>query len=343
MHLSGISLSGAPVLVLALAWLTTLAQATTTTFYMSPAGNDSASGTSASTALKTLKGVHAKVAASKPRDAINVVIAEGTYTGQSVSWSYFNGQAITFSPPSSSSSKPIFDGQGTGLTWFTVYDSPTMTNLRFVNLTVTNYWLGLDLGKGGQGQNKNGGNEVRGMLFERVGAFYTHNLPDPKGYAALRLRGSSNNTIVGNRFHGVKNPSSAPADSQNVTDFTGYIHAIYLAHGSRANLIRGNEFNQVTGDAVRTRDGSGENVIEGNRFVAAGKYSAYSDWIDDEEGDEECPSWNNRFTDNVVGQGYFGPFKDGYVTHVYGPDDRCSPTPGSVPPPRIIESGTVMA
>ncbi|KAI1126457.1 pectin lyase fold/virulence factor [Nemania abortiva] len=311
-----------------------------TTLYMSPGGSDSNTGASATNPLKTLKGVLAKVTAAKPTDAVDIVVAEGTFLNQSVVWTYFNGEPITFAPPAGAATKPIFDGQGTGLTWFTMGDSADAavpTNLHFVGLTVTNYWLGLDLGR--DKAPGNSFNEVRNMLFERVGAFYTHGLPNAKGYAALRLRQSSNNTITGNRFHGVKNSDAADSDGDGeLEDLTGYIHAIYAAHNARGNIISDNEFNQVTGDAVRTRDGSDDNLIEGNRFITAGKYSAYSDWIDD-TGDE-CPSHNNRFKDNVVGDGYFGPFKAGYVTHTYGPDDRCSD--GGTLPARIIETGTTM-
>ncbi|KAI1814266.1 pectin lyase fold/virulence factor [Poronia punctata] len=312
--------------VLILAGLISPVITTTTTLYMSPSGSDSNSGSSVSAALKTLKGVQARLVATKPTDAIDVVIAEGTYLSQSVIWTYFTGQPITFSPPASGSTKPVFDGQGEGLTWFTMSDSSVVTNLRFVGLAVTNYWLALDLGR--DKEQGNSGNVVRDMLFERIGAMYTHNLPDPKGYAALRMRRSRNNTVTGNRFHGVKNGE----------EFTGYIHAIYLAHESTFNEISGNEFNQVTGDAVRTRDGSGDNLIRGNMFIKAGKYSAYSDWIDDEG--EECPSRGNRFVDNTVGEGYFGGFEMGFVTHVYGPDGRCADQGDERE--RILESGTVL-
>ncbi|CAJ2511209.1 Uu.00g068340.m01.CDS01 [Anthostomella pinea] len=309
-----------------------------TTLYMSPSGSDSNTGGSATKALMTLQGVLDRVKAAQPVDAVNIVVAEGTFLSQSVTWTYFNGEPITFAPPAGAKTKPVFDGEGAGLTWFTVGDSADAavpTNLHFVGLAVTNYWLGLDLGRDKAAGNSH--NEVRGMLFERVGAFYTHGLPSPKGYAALRLRQSSNNTITGNRFHGVKNSDAADSDSDGKDeDLTSYIHAVYAAHQSSGNVIADNEFNQVTGDAVRTRDGSDDNLIEGNRFVAAGKYSAYSDWIDD-TGDE-CPSHGNRFLDNVVGDGYLGPFKAGFVTHVYGPDDRCSDGNGGALPPRIIES-----
>ncbi|KAI0448863.1 pectin lyase fold/virulence factor [Xylaria acuta] len=313
-----------------------------TTLYMSPSGSDSNTGVSATNALKTLKGVLTKVTTTKPADAVNIVVAEGTFVSQSVIWTYFNGQPITFAPPAGASTKPVFDGESAGLTWFTMGDSANAavpTNLHFIGLTVTNYWLGLDLGRDKAPGNSH--NEVRDMLFERVGAFYTRGLPNPKGYAALRLRQSSNNTIVDNRFHGVKNSNAADSDGDGVDeDLTGYIHAIYAAHNSRGNVIADNEFNQVTGDAVRTRDGSDDNLIERNRFITAGKYSAYSDWIAD-TGDE-CPSHGNRFKDNTVGDGYFGPYKAGFVTHVYGPDDRCSDGDGGTLPARIVETGTVI-
>ncbi|KAI1736373.1 pectin lyase fold/virulence factor [Xylaria scruposa] len=313
-----------------------------TTLYISPSGSDTNTGSSTTDALKTLKGVLAKVTSTKPADAVNVVVGEGTFVNQSVIWTYFNGQPITFAPPAGAATKPTFDGEGTGLTWFTMGDSADAsvpTNLHFIGLAVTNYWLGLDLGRDKAPGNSY--NEVRNMLFERVGAFYTHGLPNPKGYAALRLRQSSNNTIAGNRFHGVKNSNAADSDGDGQNeDLTGYIHAIYLAHNARSNVITDNEFNQVTGDAVRTRDGSDNNLIERNRFITAGKYSAYSDWIDD-IGDE-CPSHGNHFKDNTVSDGYFGPFKAGFVTHTYGPDDRCSGGAGGTLPPRIIETGTVI-
>ncbi|KAH9894722.1 ketoacyl-synt-domain-containing protein [Xylariomycetidae sp. FL2044] len=311
----------------------------TTTLHMSPSGSDSNDGSSISKALKTLQGVLKRIQSIGPDDAADIVIAEGIYLSQSVTWTYFNGQPITFTSPEGAATKPTFDGEGTGLTWFTMQDgtgTTECTNLHFVGLAVTNYWLGLDLGR-----DKTPGNclnEVRSMLFERVGAFYTHGLPNPKGYAALRLRQSSNNTITGNRFHGVKNSAAADSDGDGVNeDLTAYIHAIYMAHHSRGNIVSNNEFNQVTGDAVRTRDGSDDNLIEGNRFITAGKYSAYSDWIDDEGN--ECPSHDNQFLDNTVGAGYFGPFEEGFVTHTWGPDDRCSS--GGTLPPRIIEIGTI--
>ncbi|KAI1361946.1 pectin lyase fold/virulence factor [Xylaria arbuscula] len=309
-----------------------------TTLYMSPSGNDKNDGSSATVPLKTLKGVLNQLKADTPQDAVDIVVAEGTYLSQTVVWTYFTGEPITFSPPAGAKTKPIFDGESTGLTWFTMNDSPdadTPTNLHFIGLKVTNYWLGLDLGRNKAPGNSE--NEVRNMLFERVGASYTQNLPNAKGYAALRMQLSSNNNITGNRFHGVKNSGSADSDGDGVNeDLTGYIHAIYAAHNSSNNVISDNEFNQVTGDAVRTRDGSNNNLIEGNTFIAAGKYSPYSDWIAD-TGDE-CPSYGNRFVDNTVGDGYFGAFKDRYITHTYGPDDRC----GTIPT-RITEEGTILS
>ncbi|GAP83185.1 putative exported protein [Rosellinia necatrix] len=336
LHGSWATLCGALALALAPALVPA------TTLYMSPGGSDSNTGASAASALKTLKGVLARVAAAKPADAVDVVVGEGTFLGQSVTWTYFNGRPITFAAAAGAKTKPVFDGEGTGLTWFTMADaaastsasasaSPPTTNLRFIGLTVTNYWLALDLGR--DKAPGNGGNEVRGMLFERIGAFYTRGQPSAKGFAALRLRRSSNNTIAGNRFHGVKNAASPE-------DLTGYIHAVYAAHGSRGNVVADNDFSQVTGDAVRTRDGSDGNLVARNRFAAAGKYSAYSDWVAD-DGDE-CPSRGNRFQDNTVGDGYFGPFKPGFVTHTYGPDDRCVDGGAPPPPPRIVESGTVV-
>ncbi|WDS34600.1 right-handed parallel beta-helix repeat-containing protein [Pseudoxanthomonas sp.] len=317
-----------------LALVPALAQATT--LYLSPSGSDSNTGATAATALKTLKGVLTRVKAAAPTDAVDIVVAEGTYVGQSVIWTYFNGQPITFAPPTGATTKPVFDGGGADLSWFTMDDSTDAavpTNLHFIGLAVTNYWLGLDLGRNKAAGNSH--NEVREMLFERIGGAYSSG--PPMGYAALRLRNSSFNTIAGNSFQDVRNSDSADSDGDGVNeDLTSYIHAIYAAHNAHDNIISDNDFNQVSGDAVRTRNGSDNNLIQGNRFVAAGKYSAYSDWVADTG--EECPSMNNQFKDNTVGDGYLGPFKAGYVTHTYGPGDRCGGTEAL----RIIESGTVM-
>jgi hypothetical protein len=102
--------------------------------------------------------------------------------------------------------------------------------------------------------------------------------------------------IVNNRFSDIRNRQRC-----------GSLHAVYVAHGSTDNLIKGNTFEKSCGDAVRFRDASGGNRVEGNTFVDAWADAAISDWYCDRSSSEkcsekytECPSFGNAVVGNKV-------------------------------------------
>ncbi|MFC3657888.1 right-handed parallel beta-helix repeat-containing protein [Xanthomonas hyacinthi] len=289
--------------------------------YLAPDGDDAAAGTSAATALQTLAAAQQRLQAQAPTTEVEIVVAAGTYLGQSVRWTFRNGAPLRIAAAAGAATMPHFDGRGGG-TWFTLRGGGNQrTQLQVVGLEVSDYWMAMDLGSSNAAADGNAGNAIRGMRFSRIGGI--HGQGDPAySYAAIRLQNSRDNAIADNQFSAI----------ENSTETSGYIHALYLARHSSGNTVEGNSFTDVNGDAVRTRDASDDTELRGNHFVRAGKYAAFSDWFDPEQG--ECPSQGGRFIDNTVGAGYYGAIP---ATATTGADDAC----GALATPRIVESGTM--
>ncbi|AKK69028.1 DUF1565 domain-containing protein [Xanthomonas translucens] len=289
--------------------------------YLAPDGNDAAAGTSAASALKTLSAAHQRLLAQPPPATVEIVVAPGTYLRQSVRWTFRNGAPLRIVAAAGARTMPHFDGRGGG-TWFTLRGGGNQrTQLQVVGLEVSDYWMAMDLGGSNAAADGNAANTIRGMRFTRIGGL--HGQGDPAySYAAIRLQNSRDNVIAGNQFSAIENSK----------DTSGYLHALYLARHSTGNTVEGNSFTDVNGDVVRTRDASDDTIVRGNRFVRAGKYAAFSDWFDPEQG--ECPSQGGRFVDNTVGAGYYGAIP---ATATTGADDAC----GALGTPRIVERGTV--
>jgi len=300
------------------------AQAQTYRLYLAPDGDDTAAGTSATTALQTLATAQKRLQAQPPppQTTVEIVVAPGTYVGQSVRWTYRNaGAPLRIIAAPGAATMPHFDGRGGG-TWFTLRGGGNQsTQLQFVGLEVSDYWMAMDLGSSNAAADGNAGNEIRGMRFTRIGGIHGQGSP-AYSYAAIRLQNSRDNLIVGNQFSAIENSKET----------SGYLHALYLARHSTGNVVKDNSFTDVNGDVVRTRDASDATEVRGNRFVRAGKYAAFSDWFSVDQG--ECPSQGGRFLDNTVGAGYYGAIP---ATATTGADDAC----GALATPRIVESGTV--
>ncbi|PPU38689.1 NosD domain-containing protein [Xanthomonas arboricola] len=311
----------AMLLLLLAALLPAAAHAQTYRLYLAPDGDDAAAGTSATTALRSLAAAQQRLLEQRPTGAVEVVIAAGTYLRQSVQWTFANGAAIRFIAASDAAAPPWFDGRG-GATWFTLKGGgDAATRLTFTGLKVSNYWMAMDLGSSKRGADGNSGNIIRNMTFERIGGVHGSSSEAAYSFAAIRLQNSRDNRIERNRFVSIEND----------TRTSGFVHAIYLARHSSGNRIEGNTFTDVNGDAVRTRDASDNTYVAANRFVRAGKYAAFSDWI---KPDGECPSQGGQFVDNTVGAGYYGAIA---ATRTSGADDAC----GALKRPRIEERGTV--
>ena len=234
--------------------------------YVSPAGDDAQSGRTPNAPVATLDRVHQVLQQEKPRTAVEILFAEGTYLDQSVRWTFFvEHETITFRPARRGDAV-VFDGCSDAAscperTWFSLAaDGGQETRLRFHDLTVRHYSTAISLaGNRNDATKFNGGNEIVGCRFADIGNAYRPSLKPST--AAVRLVNSRKNAIRDNVFERVVNVAKP-----------SLIHAIYVAHGSSGNTVSGNVFSQISGDPVRLRDGSDDNTISGNRFEGAGRY-----------------------------------------------------------------------
>jgi len=270
--------------------------------YVAPDGDDTRDGLSEATAVLSLGRVHELLEALRPERDVEVRIAPGTYHGQTVSWRYHHPEReIRFMPLGDERDRPVFDGclaDGScpGGTWLRLrVSSGARTNLHFRYLRVQRYQTAISLdGNRNDPAASNGGNTIFGCYFDRIGNVFAPSL-DPST-AAVRLVNSDDNRIENNHFVDVVNTRSG-----------GLIHALYVAHLSDRNTIARNRFLRSTGDPVRLRDYSNDNVITDNRFIRVGTHAGYTDWYCDHDArtdctkpTPECPSWNNQFRDNLL-------------------------------------------
>jgi hypothetical protein len=131
------------------------------------------------------------------------------------------------------------------------------------------------------------------------------------GYGAIDLVNSRNNVIQDNKFVNLENVGGRGE--------AALIHGVYLSHQSTGNRISGNHFYRISGDPVRTRNGSNENKIYDNIFEKTGSNAYFSDWFANAshatgDGDGvECVSTGNTFYHNKLISGYRGPIKVWWV------------------------------
>jgi Right handed beta helix region len=279
--------------------------------YVDPSGDDANVGATPAQSVLTLTRVQEILEAASPDTDVEVRIAQGTYAGQSVTWTYYHPlHEIAFMPIdyqgggiSSIAGRPVFDGEGSNVLLALDASDGQPTNLSFIYLQIQGYrQFGL-LFRGNRNdfdQGWNGSNRVFGCLLTDIG-----NLANPGdgGYGGLDLVNSRGNVIRNNHFVDVENASGAQ----------GLMHAVYLAHGSSENEIRSNRFVGVSGDPIRVRDGSNRNEVTDNVFEDTGSVAFISDWWCDMDANPactkpsgECPSWESAFRDNELHCGYDG-------------------------------------
>ena len=279
--------------------------------YMTTTGDDSLDGLTPSTAVATLQRVHEILSSQTPDQDVEVRIEQGTYSGHTIIWTYYNpSRSIKFMPIDyhgggidSIAGRPVFDGQGAPYMFRLHVTDGQPTNMEFIYLRFERYqqyalhFLG---NRNNFDTGWNGSNRVFGCYFYDIGNLAS---PGNPGYGAVDLVNSIENTITNNHF--VKN--------ENIPSQAGLMHSVYLAHGSRWNDIHNNRFQTVSGDPIRVRDYSNFNDFRGNVFTDAGSSAFISDWWCDmsanpnctKEGGE-CPSWENEFRNNELHCGYSG-------------------------------------
>ncbi|MCK5795550.1 MAG: right-handed parallel beta-helix repeat-containing protein [Deltaproteobacteria bacterium] len=281
------------------------------TLYVKTMGKDTNSGKSPVAAVKTLARVQKILQADHPNRDVEVRIEQGTYTGQSVTWTYYNPfHKIAFMPidyhgggVNSIAGLPVFDGRGAGAFLGLHASDGKPTRLEFVYLEIRGYQkFGILFGgnRDDFANGWNGYNRIYGCRLTKIGSYDN---PGAHGYGALDFVNSRHNTIRNNHFVNVRNASGGE----------GLMHAVYLAHGSSDNQITANRFTGISGDPIRARDESNRNHVADNVFKDTGSGAFISDWWCDKSQisactkvSGECPSWENDFRNNEVHCGYGG-------------------------------------
>ncbi|MCJ8312736.1 MAG: hypothetical protein HRU38_10680 [Saccharospirillaceae bacterium] len=311
------------VLLLLLIWPNLVFSADIYKIYLSATGDDNNDGLSNVSAIITLNRAQQILKINNPNTAVEIHIKQGLYLNQSVNWTYTNGHLITFTPINFSKARPVFDGNAKLNTWFTFKNtSGAPSHLKFRYIKVQNYNTGMSFqGNRNSVKKWNSDNELYGMYFYNIGGLYSD---FDYSTAALRFVNSKNNSIVNSHFVNILNQPTKSA----------FIHAIYFAHYSSNNEVRGNRFQMINGDPIRTRDESNYNLILGNIFFKTGFSAYYSDWYCSAETTNkictkktgECPSVGFEFKNNNLFGGYKSDLEN---IKQFGVDDYCVVTQNS--------------
>jgi hypothetical protein len=300
--------------------------------FLAPDGLDSNDGRSLSTPILTLARAQQILAATSPAADVRIRVLPGRYHAQRVSWTYTRpGRRIIFEAFDPLLPRPVFDGceaDGScpGGTWLRLpFSGGRQTNLEFRHLRFENYQTAISFdGNRNSETGFNGGNVISGCYFYRIGNVFNPSLAPST--AAVRLVNSKDNIIENNDFVDVINTTSG-----------GLIHAIYVAHLSDRNFIVQNRFINHSGDSVRVRDYSNDNLIFDNVFIRAGA-DGYSEWYCDQDVRDdctkpspECPSWHNEFRYNLLVSSWSGGALGTFRFHQGDSTTGCSkPTEASV-------------
>ena len=97
------------------------------------------------------------------------------------------------------------------------------------------------------------------------------------GAGGIMARGVRNSTFEHNRFVGLEN-GLVPGAANDGKAGPRLIHAIYLNNASAGNTVRGNHFEDVSGDPVRISNASHNNRVINNTSDNAGAKALVSDW-----------------------------------------------------------------
>jgi hypothetical protein len=302
------------------------------TLYVSPAGNDSNSGTSTASPLASLAGAQSKIVIPMTKD-YRIYVRGGTYHGHATRWwkTNANRRIHILAFPGET---PIFDGNLSGETksrrarFFDldpVTGSP-VTNITLSGLSVRNYvHHGIRLGttKG----VPNTCNRILGNQVDNIGDAWGEchdvgsgnvinatgcvGLPNPTNNADIAAGDLSCECAPGTclcKGYGALDlvSSSKNVLSRNVSrdlinhaDTRGLIHGVYAAHASTDNLIQENYIRNCRGTPIKFRDASSNNHVIANYVESSGEGYFLTD--SDQSGSY---STNVEVRDNVFTFGY---------------------------------------
>jgi hypothetical protein len=284
--------------------------------YLDPQGSDDNDGSTLARAVRSLAAVQRVIAAARPSTDVEVRIKQGTYIAPPLEWTtYVPGRTILFLPlgyelgesAEGISSRPVFRSDGSNGFWFRAVPSTGAPGrLGFYFLKVERYSAGGIAFDGQNSTNTPGvnGNTVYGMTFRELGSRHARS---GVGYGGIDLINSRNNVIQHNTFEQLENGPTKET----------LVHGVYLSHRSSNNLIKSNKFYRISGDPIRTRDGSNENKVFDNTFKRTGANAYFSDWFSADDGGDggtECASHANAFYNNKLISGYRGPVDEWWTS-----------------------------
>ncbi len=266
--------------------------------FVGPGGSATATGLSKDKPLPDLQtAVDKGLASAGDAKKLEIRVLPGNYVGQTlVIKSSDSDRPRIEVVRDTEKTRPVFDGGGANTTWLTVATGGKPTaNVTVSGLEVTRYATAITLNGSRDKEAQNISDvTIRNNVFRAIGQ-QSPTQPAPST-AAVRLVNADRVQIIGNQFIDVRNRQKC-----------GLIHAIYVAHGSNGNLIKGNTFENGCGDAIRFRDASGGNRVEDNTFTDAWAEAPISDWYCDSSGrgdctkkTPECPSLGNEVAGNKV-------------------------------------------
>ncbi len=269
--------------------------------YLSPNGDDTNDGTSPSHSVATLPYAIQLAQNHFRQNAheVRILVQKGTYLAQSVAMNIDKGTGkLSITGESNDpASFPVFDGSGSATTWLTLKSSRGIdTGLTIQGLKITNYFTAISLEGNRDVSNLNNyGTIIRRNIFSNIGSIASIDA-NQDSTAAIRLVNSKNNLIENNFFKSIRNKKGC-----------GALHSIYVAHFSSGNKIINNTFDDVCGSAIKLRDRSDNNLIQGNRFSHLENVPAIEEWFCDMGARKdctkklgECPSTENLQQGNLV-------------------------------------------
>lgn len=298
--------------------------------YISPEGVDSADGSRADLAVKSLDRVRSIFESSDnigSSDIVDVIFMPGKYRGLSVVWDVFKaGVSINFRPYKNGD-KVIIDGGGSSGKFFVfrlnkeiVNAGLLETNISFKRIHLMNYCEGISFGDW-KSDVAVTNNKIEGVIFQNIGSKYDPVrvvvggvvIPNGSCVAAVRLQNSRKNILLKNKFINIENLPQRQTKAGKYGPLL--MHSIYLSDDASDNIIRENQFRNFTGSPIRIRNRSDRTRVVDNKFeqpiyayISNSGYvmKAVSQWYCNQEvkecidRDSECPSLGTILSGNSI-------------------------------------------
>ncbi|MGM9488994.1 right-handed parallel beta-helix repeat-containing protein [Ideonella sp. YS5] len=269
--------------------------------HMATNGDDARDGRTPASAVASL-GRAFDLALSDPRgksEAMRIVVGTGTYKGQAVvlDGARLGREVTVIGAASEPKDFPTFVGDDDHRTWLLLKsDKGQRTGLTIQALEIRGYATAISLEGNRDAVDKfNSGTTIRRNVFSHIGSVDLKS--SELSTAAIRFVNSQDNVVEDNFFATIRNKEAKQC---------GGLHAIYLAHFSSRNRIKGNTFQDACGSVIKLRDRSNDNVIENNRFKKVEDAPVIEEWFCDKDARKdctkklgECPSTGNRQQGNT--------------------------------------------